>query len=223
MKPAVNFDSVARLYRWLEYLSFGPWLARCRSAQLPHLIGARHALLLGDGDGRFLLQLLAVNPGLHADVIDSSWSMLKILKRRVRQSGGENIRLHLADALQWEPTEPRGHYDLIVSHFFLDCFFPHQLEQLFDRVLPQAQPGAQWVVSEFAVPRNPLSAFLAHGIITLLYRAFGLLTGLQVRALPDYADAMLRRGLVLSHHHCFLAGLLRSEVWTVPHCTPKMN
>jgi ubiquinone/menaquinone biosynthesis C-methylase UbiE len=221
MKPAVNFDSVARLYRWLEYLSFGPWLARCRSAQLPHLIGARHALLLGDGDGRFLLQLLAVNPGLHAYVIDSSWSMLKILKRRVRQSGGENIRLHLADALQWEPTEPRGHYDLIVSHFFLDCFFPHQLEQLFDRVLPQAQPGAQWVVSEFAVSRNPLIAFLARGIIRSLYRVFGLLTGLQVRSLPDYADTMRRRGLVLSHERRFLAGLLRSELWTLSSAPQK--
>ena len=217
---AVNFDPVARLYRWLEYLSFGPWLARCRGAQLAHLTGARHALLLGDGDGRFLLHLLAVNPALQADVVDSSRSMLTILNRRIHRSGGAKIRLHLADVLEWEPS---GYYDLIVSHFFLDCFFNHQLEQLFDRVLPHARPGAQWVVSEFAVPRNPLAAFLARGMIGSLYRVFGLLTGLRVRALPDYADAMLRRGLVLSHHHCFLAGLLRSEVWTVPHCTPKMN
>src|ERR1700740_2505527 len=97
--------------------------------------------------------------GLHADVVDSSRSMLAILKRRVRRSGGEKIRLHLADGLEWEPSGVIGQYDLIVSHFFLDCFFPHQLEQLIDRVLPHAQPGAQWVVSEFAVPRNPLTAF----------------------------------------------------------------
>jgi ubiquinone/menaquinone biosynthesis C-methylase UbiE len=200
------------MYRWLEYLSFGPCLARCRKAQLPHLTGARRALLLGDGDGRFLLQLLEVNPGLHADVVDSSRSMLTVLKRRVRHYVGENIRLHLADALQWEPS---GNYDLIVSHFFLDCFFPHQLEQLFDRVLPHAQPGAHWVVSEFAVPRNPLTAFLARGIIASLYRAFGLLTGLQVRSLPDYANSMRRRGLVLRHERRFAAGLLRSELWTL--------
>jgi cyclopropane fatty-acyl-phospholipid synthase-like methyltransferase len=214
----INFDPVARLYRWLEYLSFGPWLERCRSAQLPHLAGAGHALLLGDGDGRFLLQLLAVNPGLHVDVIDSSRSMLSILNRRVRQHGGEKVRLHLADALQWEPIGP---YDLIVSHFFLDCFFPHRLEQLFDRVLPHAQPGAQWVVSEFAVPDNPLIAFLARGIIALLYRVFGLLTGLQVRSLPGYADSMRRRGLVLSHERRFLAGLLRSELWTLSSAPQK--
>jgi ubiquinone/menaquinone biosynthesis C-methylase UbiE len=214
----VNFDPVARMYRWLEYLSFGPWLARCRSAQLAHLTGARHALILGDGDGRFLRQLLAINPGLYADVVDSSRSMLKILDRRVRRTGGEKISLHLADGLEWEPI---GHYDLIVSHFFLDCFFPDQLEQLFDRVLPHAQPGAQWVVSEFAVPRNPLTAFLARGIIASLYRVFGLLTGLPVRALPDYIGCMARRGLVLSHERRFLAGLLRSELWTLSSAPQK--
>jgi hypothetical protein len=206
------------MYRWLEYLSFGPWLARCRSAQLAHLTGARHALILGDGDGRFLRQLLAINPGLYADVVDSSRSMLKILDRRVRRTGGEKISLHLADGLEWEPI---GHYDLIVSHFFLDCFFPDQLEQLFDRVLPHAQPGAQWVVSEFAVPRNPLTAFLARGIIASLYRVFGLLTGLPVRALPDYIGCMARRGLVLSHERRFLAGLLRSELWTLSSAPQK--
>jgi hypothetical protein len=215
---AVNFDPIARLYRWLEYPTFGPWLARCRNAQLPHLTGARHALLLGDGDGRFLHQLLAVNPNLHADVIDSSRSMLNILKRRVRQSGGENIRLHHANALQWEPST---HYDLIVSHFFLDCFFPHQLDQLFDRVLPHTQPGTQWVVSEFAVPLNPLIAFLARAIIALLYRVFGLLTGLPVRSLPDYAASMRCRGLVLRQERLFLAGLLRSELWTLSSAPKK--
>ena len=214
----VNFNPVARIYRWLEYLSFGPYLARCRDAQLAHLTSARRALLLGDGDGRFLQHLLAVNPELQADVVDSSRSMLAILERRIGRSGGERIRLHLADGLQWAPRE---HYDLIVSHFFLDCFFPDQLEQLFDRVLPHAQPGAQWVVSEFAVPRNPLTAFFARGIIASLYRVFGLLTGLPVRALPDYTRCMVRRGLVLSHERRFLAGLLRSELWTLSSAPQK--
>jgi SAM-dependent methyltransferase len=217
----VNFDPVARPYRWLEYLSFGPWLARCRSAQLAHLTGSRHALLLGDGDGRFLARLLAANPKLNADVVDSSHSMLAVLDRRIRRSGPqarERICLHHADALKWEPT---GGYDLIVSHFFLDCFFPRQLEQLFDCVLPHALPGARWVISEFAIPRNAFAAFLAHGIIGLLYRAFAWLTGLRVRAVPDYEKSLLRRGLVASHDRRYLAGLLCSQVWTVRTAPPK--
>ena len=215
IKPA-NFDRVARPYRWLEYMSFGPCLERCRDAQLARLTGARRALLLGDGDGRFLARLLAANPIVTADVVDSSQSMLTILEQRIRSSGPQarrRICLHRADALEWNLS---GSYDLIVSHFFLDCFFPCQLEQLFDRVLPHALPGARWVISEFAIPRNPLAACLARGIIGLLYRAFGLLAGLEVRALPEYASPLLSRGLVLSYDRRYLGGLLCSQVWTRP-------
>jgi SAM-dependent methyltransferase len=213
----VNFDHVARPYRWLEYLSFGPWLARCRSAQLAHLTSARRALLLGDGDGRFLARLLAANPTVTADVVDSSRSMLMLLQRRLR-GDHQRICLHHADALTWNPT---GSYDLIVSHFFLDCFFPHQLEQLFDSVLPHALPEAQWVISEFAIPRNPFAAWFAQRIIRGLYRAFSWTTGLRVRALPDYAASLLRRGWVPIHDRRYLAGLLCSQVWTRPTAPQK--
>jgi hypothetical protein len=213
-----NFDPVARPYRWLEYMSFGPWLGRCRNAQLVHLSGARHALLLGDGDGRFLARLLAANPTLTADVVDSSQAMLTLLEGRCGPEACRRVRLHYADALVWKPT---GSYDLIVSHFFLDCFSPQQLEQLFASVLPHALPGAQWVISEFAIPSNAFAAYLARGIIGLLYRAFGLLTGLPVRALPDYATPLLRRGLAPAHDRRYLAGLLCSQIWTDPQ-TAKM-
>jgi ubiquinone/menaquinone biosynthesis C-methylase UbiE len=209
-----NFDRVARPYRWLEYMSFGPWLALCRSAQLIHLTTARHALLLGEGDGRFLARLLAANPTLTADVVDSSHAMLTLLDHRLRKSKvHQRACLHHADALQWNPTRS---YDLIVSHFFLDCFFPQQLEQLFESVLPHALPGAHWVISEFAIPRNPFAAWFARGIIRWLYRAFGWTTGLRVRALPDYAASLHRRGLTLSQDQSYLAGLLRAQLWTLP-------
>jgi ubiquinone/menaquinone biosynthesis C-methylase UbiE len=211
--PHPNFDRVARPYRWLEYMSFGLWLARCRNAQLAHLTRARHALLLGDGDGRFLARLLASNHTLTADVVDSSHTMLMLLDRRLRKSElHQRVRLHHADALQWDPAGP---YDLIVSHFFLDCFFPHQIEQLFDTVLPHALPGAHWVISEFAIPTNPFAAWFARGIIRWLYRAFGWTTGLRVRALPAYAASLHRRGLTLSQDQIYLAGLLRSQLWTL--------
>jgi ubiquinone/menaquinone biosynthesis C-methylase UbiE len=208
-----NFDPVARPYRWLEYMSFGPWLGRCRNAQLVHLSGARHALLLGDGDGRFLARLLAANPTLTADVVDSSLAMLRLLEQRCGPQACQRIRLHHADALDWKPT---GSYDLIVAHFFLDCFSPQQLEQLFAAVLPHARPGAHWVISEFSIPPNAFAASLARGIIGFLYRAFGLLTGLPVRALPDYATPLLRRGLAPTHNRRYLAGLLCSQIWTKP-------
>jgi ubiquinone/menaquinone biosynthesis C-methylase UbiE len=219
-----DFDRIARPYRWLEYMSFGPWLERCRNAQLVQLTGARHALLLGDGDGRFLARLLKENPTLTADVVDSSEAMLRILDRRIRRCrppARHRICLHHADALQWKPA---ASYDLIVSHFFLDCFFPRQVEQLLAGLLPHALPGAQWVISEFAIPRNAVAAYLARGIVGSLYRAFGVLTGLPVRTLPDYATYLHRCGLAPSIERRYLAGLLCSQIWTATeeHGTAEM-
>jgi hypothetical protein len=37
-----------------------------------------------------------------------------------------------------------------------------------------------------------------------------------VRALPDYAVSLLRRGLVASQESRYLAGLLCSQIWTLP-------
>jgi trans-aconitate methyltransferase len=216
-----NFNRLAYPYRWMEYASFGPYLGHCRRAQLAYLGGARRALVLGDGDGRFLKQLLESNPLLTADVVDSSHSMLRVLDRRIRRMGEpfhRRIRLYHADALGWNASGP---YDLVISHFFLDCFFASELDRLFDRLLPHLDPGARWVISEFSIPNRRstpalcawLSPCLARSIVGLLYRSFGLLTGLRVRRLPDYAVSLRRRGLRLDRETHFLGGLLESQLW----------
>ena len=77
-----DFDPVARIYQFAEYLALGPLLQRTRTHFLPQLPPRSHALLLGDGDGRFLAQLLATQPNLHALAIDTSAAMLHLLRRR---------------------------------------------------------------------------------------------------------------------------------------------
>ncbi len=80
--PEPNFNPIARPYRWLEYLTLGKALENCRIHYLPQLLDRRHALVIGDGDGRFLAQLLTHNPSLHADAVDTSATMLHLLLQR---------------------------------------------------------------------------------------------------------------------------------------------
>src|SRR4051812_5218905 len=77
-----HFDLIARPYRWLEYLTLGRALERCRNYYLPQLRDRRHALVFGDGDGWFLAQLLGENPDLRADAVDTSAAMLRLLRQR---------------------------------------------------------------------------------------------------------------------------------------------
>ena len=205
-----SFDRIARPYRWLEYASFGPMLERCRFCRIPQLASARRALVLGDGDGRFLARLLTRNPQLRADVVDSSPAMLRLLESRVAAvHARDRINIQLVNALKFEPHET---YDLVVTHFFLDCLTTEQVTILAERIRPHLAAGGLWVVSEFSIPSG-IAALPARAIVSALYLAFHITTGLRTRSLPDYATALRASGLVLEDRKPFLGGLLVSDIW----------
>ncbi len=204
-----DFDRIARPYRWLEYFSFGPMLERCRFYRLPQLANARRALVLGDGDGRFLACLLRKNPQIQVDAVDLSPAMLELLRKRVEACALSRIKLHCVDAREFMPP---ANYDLVITHFFLDCFTTDELHALVGRIRCHLTQDACWVLSEFATPSGPMS-LLARFIVWALYAAFGLMTGLQVRWLPDYSAALSGAGFLLSERRHWLGGLLVSELW----------
>ncbi|HEY3624757.1 MAG TPA: class I SAM-dependent methyltransferase [Terracidiphilus sp.] len=217
-RPA-NFDRLAGIYRWLEWFSFGPWLSRARRTFLYRLADRRCALLLGDGDGRFTAALLRINPNVEVDAVDASRAMLDALMRRAGGSQAR-VRTQLADARRWRPAKERR-YDLVATHFFLDCLTTEEVRRLAVAVRPVLAPGALWVVSEFAIPDNHAGRLLARPIVAVLYWAFGRLTGLRVRRLPDHRGALQDAGFRVVGRRSFLRGLLAGEVWAVGGPTMK--
>jgi ubiquinone/menaquinone biosynthesis C-methylase UbiE len=218
-----TFDRIARLYRTMEYFSFGPILERCRFHHIPALTQACRALVLGDGDGRFLARLLAAAPTLHADAVDASPAMLGLLRHRIsRQRAKHRANLIQADARTFHP--PSTCYDLVVTHFFLDCLTEAEADRLIARIRPHLAPGAQWLVSEFQTPVGPVQQRLARALISALYAAFRLLTGLTVRRIPPWPALLVRHGFARTSTRSWLGGLLVSERWqlheaTTPHPT----
>ena len=119
MNPTPNFDGLARVYRWLEFATFGPALWRCRCHFLDQLGDSRKALVLGGGDGRFTACLLEANSDLRIDAVDASPAMLRALLKTVQEKTRSEYGPFAPDLRTWEPG--REPYDLMVSHFFLDC------------------------------------------------------------------------------------------------------
>ena len=211
--PPPNFNLLAGPYRWLEYFSFGPWLARARSAFLPQLAPCRNALVLGDGDGRFTASLLRANPMVRVHAIDASAAMLRAL---IRCDGPDGVRVYpeLADARHWQPAQEAPQFDAIFTHFFLDCLATAEIQSMAEALRPSLSPSALWVVSEFAIPPGRFGRFVARPLIWSLYRVFGVLTGLTVRILPDHDFALRAAGFALQERQTRLAGLLVSELWS---------
>lgn len=211
----VSFDRLARPYLWLERLAFGRALERCRLFYLPRLAGRRQALVLGDGDGRFLARLLAQNPDLRANAVDLSPAMLHLLQSRcLRASPTAHLRLriHHQDSRAFTPIQPP---DLVVTHFFLDCLTPDEVDRLATRLAPTLAPGALWLVSDFRIPPGP-PRLPAKLLVRSLYLAFRILTGLRTTELPDHARSLMGAGLERIDSHNSLFGLLFTELWQLP-------
>ncbi len=208
-----GFDRLAKPYRWMEYLTFGRALERCRFTLLPQVTTASNALLLGDGDGRFAARLLDAAPHVHLTAIDASEAMLQALRRRCAPPGRVSTRcLDLATG----PLDQLngGPFDLVASHFFMDCLTTSQLEVLIPRITCLLARGARWINSEFRIPQGT-ARLPALALVRLLYLAFRLLTGLRVQRLPNYEDVLRGNGFRRTGQVYSLGGLLVAEEWTL--------
>jgi ubiquinone/menaquinone biosynthesis C-methylase UbiE len=199
----MNADRIARLYRWIEYATFGRALQRRRVALLPDVADARRVLVLGDGDGRFLEKLVKQNPRAHVDYVDLSGSMLELARAR---AGTGRVTYHLADAL--EIALPERGYDLIVTHFFLDCFDETGAARLVGRAARAACPHAQWMISEFRK-----TSWWAAWWLRVMYAFFGIATGLETRRLIDHHPLLARHGFRMMRSESAWRGLLTSQLW----------
>lgn len=215
MNQPPNFNRLARLYRWMEFFSFGPWLELTRRTFLSHLTQSRQAVILGDGDGRFTASLLRANPDVRIDAIDASAAMLHVLQRRAGPDA-ERVHICLADARSWQPPAAivSPPYDLIATHFFLDCLTTQEIQFLAATLRRAGTHSTLWVVSDFAVPPGWRGRFLARPLVAGLYFSFGLLTGLAVRTLPDHPTALKQAGFTLLDRRSRLGGLLIAELWS---------
>jgi SAM-dependent methyltransferase len=201
----LNCDPIARWYRWLEYLGFGRALERRRNAFLSDVANARRALVLGEGDGRFLARLAGAmfrHPETTIDYVDLSPRMLELARSRA----GDRVDYVLGDALA-VPLKT-AEYDLIVTHFFLDCFNEQDAEVLIERIAAAAKPNARWLISEFRV-----SNWWSRLLVAVLYLFFRITTGLKTRRLIDHRPSLRQHGFTLKKAESARAGLLISELW----------
>lgn len=210
-----GFDRLARPYRWMEYLSFGTALEHCRVHFLPQLRNTHHALLLGDGDGRFTSALLQQAPAASAVAIDGSEAMLRALRQRCAAvHAGDRVTticMLLNEGLP--PTGTSSQFDLVTTHFFLDCLSEVEVDRIAHDVIACTSIDAQWVISEFRIPNSGAMRLPSRIVVRLLYIAFSILTGLRTQQLPAYESILQKHGWSLSQQQTRLGGLLVSQLW----------
>jgi ubiquinone/menaquinone biosynthesis C-methylase UbiE len=210
----VSFDSVAPAYRALETIAFGGDLQRARGACLDEIGTPRRALIVGEGNGRFLCELLRLHPNIAVDCVDESRRMLELARERIERrlpADATRVRFLQHDITSWCP--PEASYDLIVTHFFLDCFSEARIADIVNRLSRAATPNATWLLADFSVPAQGFARIRACVWLAAMYRFFRFTSGIEATELEDPSPFLRTAGFALASQHLFRSGMVKSQLW----------
>ncbi len=206
----MSFDRVAPHYRWLETLVFGSQLQEARVAFVQKIESPQRVLVVGEGNGRFLAEFVRVHPAAEIDCVEASGRMIDLARLRV---GTARVRFIQGDVRKVEL--PAATYDLIVTHFFLDCFERRGALCSSSRSWPiSAAPNAHWLIADFCLPEKTWRRLRERFLIALMYFFFRVVSGSKAassRRLPAVSSgpSVFRSpGATLSPNE-----MIHSEFW----------
>jgi SAM-dependent methyltransferase len=188
-------------------------MQRCRLAFLEDIPVPRRVLLAGEGHGRFLLECVRRYPESMIVVVDASAAMLRVATNKLKMLGSAHSRIEFvhADVLQWTP--PEAGFDLIVTHFFLDCFTEKSLAAVVARLGELATPNAHWLLADFQIAPSRWARLRCRVIVGLLYGFFRVVCGLKADSLASPDEDLEKAGFCRHAQTTSEWGLLKSEWW----------
>ena len=209
----MSFDAIAPSYRTLETITFGNALQRARVACLDQIDAPRRALIVGEGNGRFLAALLQRHPLITVDCVDSSERMLNLARGHILESNPAELRRVAFlehDVLSWAPND---RYDLIVTHFLLDCFRIREVGLVVARLAQAAAPNAIWLLADFTIPKGGFASAHARTLVAVMYWFFRLVAGIEANQLVDPSPFLRVEGFTLARERLFRLGMVKSQLW----------
>lgn len=210
----MSFDAVAPWYRALETIAFGGALQRCRLACLNEIGAPQRALIVGEGNGRFLCELLRMHPELEVDCVDASERMIGLARKRIEDElpdRANQVRFLQRDITSWEP--PENHYDLVVTHFLLDCFPEAELAAIIKTLAHATKPDAFWLLADFSRPPRGWARLRAQMWLAAMYQFFRVTARIPATELIDPTPFLQAEGFASARQHLFRRGMLKSELW----------
>lgn len=212
----MQFSRTAPYYHLLERFCIGSALRQTRLAYLEDLsVGDKPApvLIVGEGNGIFLEAFVQRYPQLEVTVIDESAEMLERARARLSRAGLllDRVEFKVAD-LSTVQLPPR-HYGLIVTHCFFTNFPQADVSSMVKQLAAAAQPQAEWLIGDFAMPRRGWRRVRAQCWLKVLYSFFAWTAAVPARALPDYESEVVQAGFQCHAKRAFSAGLLQTALY----------
>lgn len=205
----VDYSRVARAYRWLEMLVFSSTLQKARLSHLEALLQSLIKLespsiaVVGDGDGRFLAELLKCEQDFKIDYIDCSPGMLRVAQKRVGHDSRVTWRCE-----QFEGSEQKV-YDAIVCHFVLDGFDSEHRKRFVGFISARLKANGMLLVSDFDSRAHRGAAILVV-CMQWFFHAFAGVPFVEVSK-PD--ETLIGHGMTKIGEIEWWKGAIFSQIW----------
>jgi hypothetical protein len=223
----MSFDILAPIYRLMERMLAGKKLHRCRCAFVDRVPAPQNILILGEGPGRFLVECVRRFPQASITCVEESAKMIAEARSNLarHQLSADRVTFIQSDAMPWleqqrqrrqqqRPHEARpNEFELIVTHFFLDCFRADQLETLVPAIASVATKDAHWLLADFQQASRGWRRWRSRCILTIMYTFFRAVTRLPAASLTPPDPYLQRAGFSLRERQEYEWGLLKSDWW----------
>jgi hypothetical protein len=113
--------------------------------------------------------------------------------------------------MSWSAPEQR--FDLIVTHFFLDCFSERGVAEIVATLSRAAMVNATWLLADFCVPAEGFARLRGRVWLAGMYRFFQFTAGIEARELCDPSPFLRAAGFVSAKRYLFRSRMVKSELW----------
>lgn len=209
----MNFNRIAPYFERLEKFVFRNQMQLCRVAYLTSLPPLKKIAVIGEGDGRFLLEFLKQTHCPEVHYIDSSRVMLQLAQSRIRQQlpeAASRVSFYQCDLAS--ESMPAGNYDLVVTNFFLDVFDEPTLKESVAKIVDSCNENAIWLYADFQITGGKLKQLRANAWLKTMYLFFKIVARIQAPALINPASLLEAQGFQLINRTEFARGLMRAEI-----------
>ena len=209
MKSKVNFSKITPFYDLLGTVTFGGHLQKSQIYALelyPESVDS--ILIIGGGTGKFLIELIKHLKFNHLVYLDISPAMINSAKQKIAKYSPESLT-KVEFILGGENKIPNQEFELIVTHYFLDCLTPETYSETVEKLNRCLKQDGVWSMVDFYnAERNPIREQL----ISLLYCFFRITCNLPTDKLIDF-DIWFEKNMRCVKSKEFAGGLLKSSLY----------
>lgn len=208
MRKSIDFSILAPIYDFLGTIVFWGALHKSQIHFLDRLPKSPKVLIVGGGTGRFLIDLLKSGKVEEVDYIDISPGMIAKARKKVGVLGKLEQVQFLCGGMESIPSEK---YDLICTHYILDCFNEEELLELVPKFKEVLRESGMLHFSDFYLDSS--SSILRRSFVGFLYFFFRILCGLKTKNLPGFKKLFEKFGFKEEAEEYLFCRLLRTALY----------